>query len=159
MNKAEVVWDIAMLVKTEVITLKQLDGFRQELIESVGELLEHRSMDDFQITWKDAGLDKPIIEEKFGGGEPDRTILTLPLSVNSVTNLVTGDEASDEDKKELILSFCQKPRSKSEIQKHLGINSERYVRQKLLMPLLEEGRLERTIPDKPSSPNQKYVKA
>lgn len=87
----------------------------------------------------------------------------MPLSVNSVTNLVTGDEASDEasveDKKELILSFCQKPRSKSEIQKHLGINSERYVRQKLLMPLLEEGRLERTIPDKPSSPNQKYVKA
>ncbi len=118
--------------------------------------------DIFQA-WKDAGLDKPIIEEKFGGGEPDRTILTLPLSVNSVTNLVTGDEASDEagveDKKELILSFCQKPRSKSEIQKHLGINSERYVRQKLLMPLLEEGRLERTIPDKPSSPNQKYVKA
>ncbi len=47
MNKAEVVWDIAMLVKTKVVTIKELEGFSQGLIESVGELLEHRSMDDF----------------------------------------------------------------------------------------------------------------
>ncbi len=51
--------------------------------------------DIFQA-WKDAGLDAPIVEEMFGGGTPDRTILTLPLENNFVTDLVTGDEASDE---------------------------------------------------------------
>lgn len=117
-------------------------------------------MDIFQ-TWKDAGLDAPVVEEKFGGGEPDRTILTLPLRSTLITNLVTGDEASDEAgdeaKKKRIIEFCQEPRSKAEIQKHLNISSERYIRQKLMIPLLEEGRLARTIPEKPSSPKQKYI--
>ena len=116
--------------------------------------------DIFQA-WKDAGLDAPIVEEMFGGGTPDRTILTLPLENNFVTDLVTGDEASDEAgneaKKRIILDFCQEPRSKAEIQKHLDIRSERYVRQKLIIPLLEEGRLVRTIPEKPSSPKQRYI--
>lgn len=116
--------------------------------------------DIFQA-WKDAGLDEPRVEEKFGGGAPDRTILTLPLSISSITNLVTSDEASDEvgdeAKMNKILAFCQEPRSKAEIQMHLGISSERYVRQKLMIPLLDKGVLVRTIPDKPSSPKQKYI--
>ena len=48
--------------------------------------------DIFQA-WKDAGLNAPIVEEMFGGGTLDRTILTLPLETNFVTNLVNGDEA------------------------------------------------------------------
>ena len=32
--------------------------------------------DIFQA-WKVAGLDVPVVEEKFGGGTPDRTLLTL----------------------------------------------------------------------------------
>lgn len=116
---------------------------------------------DIFKTWHDAGLNVPIVEEIFGGGSPDRTILTLPLNVIPVTSLVTGDEVSDiagdKDKKGKILTFCQNARSKAEIQEYLGISSERYVRQKLMIPLIEEGRLARTIPDKPSSPKQKYI--
>lgn len=116
--------------------------------------------DIFQA-WRDAGLDAPIVEEMFGGGTPDRTILTLPLRSILITNIVTSDEASDEagdeGKKKRIIDFCQEPRSKAEIQKHLNISSERYIRQKLIIPLLEEGRLARTIPEKPSSPKQKYI--
>lgn len=116
---------------------------------------------DIFKAWRDAGLATPIIEELFGGGTPDRTILTLPLAfgsgtslgTNLGTNLGTGDEAN----KKRIIEFCQKPRSKAEIQKHLGISSERYVRQKLLTPLLKKGVLSRTIPDKPSSSKQKYI--
>ena len=65
-----------------------------------------------------------------------------------------GDEAGDEAK---LLDFCSEPKSKAEIQQYMGIKSERYIRQKLIMPLLEKGLLYRTLPDKPSSPNQKYV--
>ena len=39
MNKSEAIWDIAILVKKKDITLKDLEGFSQELIDSVTELL------------------------------------------------------------------------------------------------------------------------
>lgn len=40
MNKSEAIWDIAVFVKKKVITIKDLDGFSQELIDSVKEILE-----------------------------------------------------------------------------------------------------------------------
>ncbi len=116
---------------------------------------------DIYKAWRDADLEVPVVEELFGGGTPDRTILTLPLKSSSVTDLVTsdeaGDEVGDEAKKKKIIAFCRQPRSKAEIQKLLDISSERYIRQKLIIPLLNEGRLARTIPDKPSSPKQRYI--
>ena len=57
----------------------------------------------------------------------------------------------------MLLAFCVEPRSKAEIREKLSIKSESYVRQKLLAPLLRSGQLRRTIPDKVSSRNQKYV--
>jgi len=39
MNKSEAIWDIAILVKKKVINMKDLEGFSQELIDSVTELL------------------------------------------------------------------------------------------------------------------------
>jgi len=39
MKKSEAIWDIAILVKKKVINLKDLEGFSQELIDSVTELL------------------------------------------------------------------------------------------------------------------------
>lgn len=39
MNKSEAIWDISILVKKKVINLKDLEGFSQELIDSVTELL------------------------------------------------------------------------------------------------------------------------
>ncbi len=114
--------------------------------------------DIFQA-WKDAGLDSPIVEEKFGGGEPDRTVLTLPLSFT--TSSTTSGEVSDEahDTFDRVLEFCDIPRTKKEIQEYLQIKSERYVREKIITPLIEDRRLKRTIPDKPNSPKQKYVKS
>lgn len=51
---------------------------------------------DIYHAWKDAGLDAPIVEEHFGGGEPDRTILTLPLVPSSSLKLGTGGELNGE---------------------------------------------------------------
>ena len=39
MKKSEAIWDIAVLVKKNVITIEDLNGFNQELIDSVNEIL------------------------------------------------------------------------------------------------------------------------
>lgn len=38
LQKTEAVWDIAMYMKQEIITLKDLDGFSEELVEAVNEM-------------------------------------------------------------------------------------------------------------------------
>ena len=72
------------------------------------------------------------------------------------TNIGTGAKESTEDRFAAIVAFCAEARSKTEIQEHLDIKSESYVRQKLLNPLLKEGRLMRTKENNRSR-NQKYI--
>jgi ATP-dependent DNA helicase RecG len=56
-----------------------------------------------------------------------------------------------------ILSFCEIPRKRDEIQTHLSLKDREYFRSSVLKPLLEEELLEPLIPGKPRSPQQKYV--
>jgi len=42
---------------------------------------------------------------------------------------------------------------------YVGMTDRKYFRRAYLIPLLEEGKIKMTIPDKPKSKNQKYVKA
>ena len=51
MNKSEAIWDIAILVKKKVINLKDLEGFSQELIDSVTELLNRWLSEEFEDSW------------------------------------------------------------------------------------------------------------
>ena len=57
-----------------------------------------------------------------------------------------------------ILNFCEIPRSRAELIEFTG-KSRNYVVKQLIAPLVECGKLKLTIPDKPKSSNQKYVKA
>lgn len=43
-----------------------------------------------------------------------------------------------------------------EISRYLGYKERKTVR-KYIDPLLEQGRIAMTVPDKPNSPNQKYI--
>ena len=56
-----------------------------------------------------------------------------------------------------IIAFCEIPRSRSELIEFTG-KSRNYVF-KLISPLVECGKLKLTMPDKPKSSNQRYVKA
>lgn len=56
-----------------------------------------------------------------------------------------------------LLVFCSIPRTRNEIMQYLGLTSRRNFRERYLLPLLKENKLRMTIPDKPNSPNQKYV--
>ena len=59
-------------------------------------------------------------------------------------------------KEQDIRNFCSVPRTAQEIMDRLGITNQSKNRLKYITSLLELGVLERTIPDKPNDPNQKY---
>ena len=42
---------------------------------------------------------------------------------------------------------------------YLGLTDSKNFRERYLVPLLEAGKIEMTIPDKPNSKNQRYKKA
>lgn len=58
---------------------------------------------------------------------------------------------------EALLDFCKTPRTRTEMQEYCGIKSRDYFTNKYIKPLLNNGKLKMTIPDKPKSVNQKYV--
>ena len=67
-----------------------------------------------------------------------------------------GQAGGQEDRTEEILKFCKSAKSRKEIQAFLGIKSRGYFIEKILNPLIKGELLKLTIPDKPTSPNQKY---
>lgn len=92
-------------------------------------------------------------EPAFIEGDVFKTI--IPLIPEHSNQAGTQASAQDERYKK-ILDFCRIPKSRREIQEFLGIKSVKYVRTKILKDLVESGSLKLTIPDKPTSPKQKY---
>lgn len=58
-----------------------------------------------------------------------------------------------------ILSFCLEPHSLAEIMEHVGLKHRSNTKQRYINPLIEAGYLIMTIPDKPNSWKQKYIRA
>ncbi len=81
--------------------------------------------------------------------------------------MVTGDDDGDHDsdydddniKFAALLDFCRTPRTREEMMSFQGIASPSYFRLHYLRQLLDSGRLNMTIPDKPKSKNQKYIRS
>ena len=59
--------------------------------------------------------------------------------------------------KKAIIDFCNEAKSLKEIIEHFGYKNARGFREKYINPLLKENILKPTIPDKPTSKNQKYI--
>jgi hypothetical protein len=58
-----------------------------------------------------------------------------------------------------ILSFCSEARSKAEIAEYCEYKDIKYFTKKYLKPMLASGQLVMTLPDRPTSPEQRYVAA
>ncbi|MCR5117621.1 MAG: hypothetical protein K6A97_08950 [Lachnospiraceae bacterium] len=109
--------------------------------------------DIFQA-WKDAGLNVPIVEEIFGGGNPDRTILTLPLESANLPIRQSADSADMNDRQLQILSVMElnKEYSAAEIAGLVGLKGSR-TRQ-ILKGLIESKKIEA----KGSTRGKRYVR-
>lgn len=87
------------------------------------------------------------------------TYLVTNLDTNLVTNLVTNPDSrlplSDRQKE--VLRYCIFPRSSREILEHIGVTFQQKNREKFINTLIDAGLLDRTQPDSPNAPNQKYV--
>lgn len=77
------------------------------------------------------------------------TITSTPQATPQVT--------PQDERLQKVLVFCDVPRSRKEIQEHVGMKDRKHFKEVVLDVLLAEGRLEMTLPDKPQSPKQKYV--
>ena len=60
---------------------------------------------------------------------------------------------------EKVLQYCIEPKSRAEIQEHMGLKNRDHFRKAILLPLIESGQLLMTLPDKPSSPKQQFYTA
>lgn len=56
-----------------------------------------------------------------------------------------------------ILKFCEKPRSKKEIAEYMGYKDAKSFSKRYLTPLCDSGKIQMTIPEHPTSRNQKYI--
>lgn len=97
----------------------------------------------------------------YSGGTPefiedDIFKQVLPIAENAMTHQDTHQDIH-QDKIDRIIEFCSRPRSKSEIMDYLGMKDKVNFRRKYLIPMVNDGRLLMTIPEKPTSKNQKYV--
>ena len=58
--------------------------------------------------------------------------------------------------KEIIL-YCKTPKTAIQIMEHLEYKNIKRFRRDYIKPLVQKGILKMTIPDKPTSKNQKYI--
>lgn len=93
---------------------------------------------------------KPIFET-----DDNRTFFKSSFSINPLFNI--ENLGKDLDEKHLaVLQFCNKPKSRSEILNHLKLSNHTKNYEKYIVLLIDRLILERTIPDSPKSPKQKY---
>ena len=85
------------------------------------------------------------------------TLKNINYTTRSASDQVS-DQDTDQDVTKLILKFCEVERSKREICEHLNFTNLTYFTRTYLKPLLEDGRLSMTIPEKPNSRKQKYIR-
>lgn len=79
------------------------------------------------------------------------TYLDTNSDSNSDSNLLLSDRQKE------VLLYCIFPRTSREILEHINVTYQKWNIDKFINTLIDAGLLERTIPNTPNSPNQRYV--
>ncbi|WP_304066408.1 ATP-binding protein [Megamonas hypermegale] len=101
---------------------------------------------------KEFNLPEPIFENR----RNEFVVTFCNYNINKEEQLYSIRTDKNYSIEEKILSFCKEPKTRTEIAAYLGKKTVFYITNKYIMPLIREGKLQQTIPDKPKSRNQKY---
>ncbi|MDR1603356.1 MAG: hypothetical protein LBS10_01005 [Gracilibacteraceae bacterium] len=132
--------------------------FRAGFIEIWG-----RGIERITTACKEAGKREPLFEAK-----PSEIAVTFFMDGKSTMTDHEADhdtvhdtvhETRQERRMRELVEYCATARSRDEMMAFLGIANRGHFRSAYLKPLLQTSELKMTLPDKPSSHNQKYVQA
>ena len=103
------------------------------------------------------------LREADGLGCADPVTAFLLTAIRDALNTIAGDSAMDysmytKQVRKLMTALGSDTLSGSELMRRLSLKSRAAFRQNYLLPALENGLIEMTVPDKPNSRNQKYRK-
>ncbi len=113
----------------------------------------------------------PLTKSILGSREELRRDENMLLKINELSDVnfylrFSDSELGDEDREAIkkiigdsivkVLQYCKKPKSSNEIFEEIGLYKNTKNHNHQIKPLLEAGWLSQTIPDKPTSKNQKY---
>ncbi len=160
----------AMEVRNETIV---------KLLETFGGIIEnrHTGISTMQDKMKEANLPKPIFTNEredfvvtFYNGEypelyPEELKAYKKTQDKKTQDKKTQDKKTQDKKTQdkkikkinKILEICKQPKSLNEIMIELGYKSNRTLKREYINPLVKSKKLKMTIPDKPTSRNQKYI--
>ncbi len=97
---------------------------------------------------KKAGLPKPI----FTVGRGSFKVTLLNKTNDSINRYTNNSEIRG------IIEFCHSPRTREELAAFLNISTPSYAMKNYVLPLVDAGLIKMTIPNKPKSKYQMYVK-
>lgn len=149
----------AMEVRNETIV---------KLLETLGGIIEnrHTGISTMQDKMKEANLPNPIFTNEredfvvtfYNGEYPE--LYPIELKEQQKTQDKAQDKAHDkahDDVEGKIIEFCNIERNIYEIMEFIGYKNRTRFRRDYIKPLVEKEKLKMTIPDKPTSRNQKYI--
>ena len=103
----------------------------------------------------DYGLPEPLFENR-----RNEFVVTLfnelHESLKQSNEYGAADKSDPAKTREMLLEYCQQPRTRKEIADYLGMKAVSYAMDKFITPMVEEKTIALTIPAKPKSKNQKY---
>lgn len=133
------------------------------ILEEKGSVIEnrHSGIPTMKREMKKYGLPEPeFYEERDSFKVIFRNSKSIPdqKTGGQVSGQVGGQVSEQVAKyQKLVLDYCEEPKSTNEIKAFLGINSRRYVREKIIKPLIEKKLLDYNNKKHLNASNQKYI--
>lgn len=139
-----------------------------KLIETLGGVIEnrHTGIKTMIDEMKEANLPEPVFRNErddfvvtfYNGEYPE--MYPEELIVKDKAQDEAQDKAQDEAQDDIegkIIKYCNVERNIYEIMNFIGYKNRTRFRRDYIKPLVEREKLKMTIPDKPTSKNQKYI--
>lgn len=105
-----------------------------------------------RLAMQEAGLPQPVFEDR-----RSEFVVCLYNKVGMAAAEQPESATSDQTAGGDLLAFCAAARTRQEIADFLGVKSVQYAIKRYVEPLIREGKITLTIPERPRSKNQRYL--